>query len=75
MPRLAKSDYKLILQEKQDTIFKYMRHYGYNKYDMADKLGISYATFCYKIKGMEKFTAYDLAMINIILRIPKEERV
>lgn len=75
MPRLALKDYELILQEKQDVILKYMRHYGYDNVYMADKLGITYAAFCYKIKDMIKFTAKELAIINIILRIPKEERV
>lgn len=75
MPRLALKDYEVILQEKQDTILKYMHHYGYDKQDMADRLDISHAAYCYKIKGMEKFNAKELAMINIILRIPKEERV
>lgn len=79
MPRLALKDYEIVLRDKRETIRKYMDRRGYDKRTMADKMSgvspISYASFCRKYREVEKFTAKELAVINVILRIPWDERV
>lgn len=79
MPKMALKDYELILRDKKETIKIYMDRRGYDKKDMAEKMSgitpISYSSYCRKIKDVSKFTAKELAVINIVLNIPKEKRV
>ena len=79
MPRLALKDYEIVLRDKKETIMIYMGRRGYDNRTMSEKMSgqvpMSYASFCRKIKDVGRFTAKELAVINIILQIPRDERV
>lgn len=78
MPRvkpLVNNQEKKIIAEKAGTICKYMMINGYDKQMIMDKLGIrSHNTINKRMKdGL--WTGEQLAKLNVILRIPREERV
>lgn len=70
--KMSKKDKQLLLKAE---ISSYLIYSGYNKEDLALKLGMSRASFYNKVNDLDRFTFREISELFQILKMDDEKKL